>query len=142
MEGGSGSPRRSRQTAKRSNEKLWQRIKSQVQAEEVGGTGRGQWSARKALVAVRRYKDAGGRYVGPKQRSNSLRRWVKQDWTTKSGKPSHVTGERYLPRRAFASLSRRELASVNRSKRRAMREGRQYSRMSRRIASKVRKYRQ
>ena len=140
MEAGA-SPRRSRQSAKRSNESLWQRIKSQVQAEETGGTRPGQWSARKALIAVKRYKDAGGRYVGPKQKSNSLRRWVKQDWTTKSGKPSHLTGERYLPRRAFRSLSRRELASVNRSKRRASREGRQYSRMSRRIASKVRKYR-
>lgn len=141
MEAGSFSPRRSRQTAKRSNESLWQRIKSQVQNEETGGTRAGQWSARKALIAVRRYKDAGGRYIGRRQRSNSLRRWVKQDWTTKSGKPSHVTGERYLPRRAFSSLSSRELASVNRSKRRAMREGRQFSRMSRRIVSKVRKYR-
>ena len=139
MEGGKASRRRG--TARRTNETLWKRIKSKVQAEEIGGTRAGQWSARKALIAVKRYKDAGGRYIGKKSSSNSLRRWVKQDWTTKSGRPSHITGERYLPRRAFASLSRAELASVNRSKRRAMREGRQFSRMSRRIASKVRKFR-
>jgi hypothetical protein len=142
MEGGkSRSRRRSLGTAKRSNEALWQRIKSNVQAEEIGGTKAGQWSARKALIAVKRYKDAGGRYAGKKSASNSLRRWVKQDWRTKSGRPSHITGERYLPSRAFSSLSRGELASINRSKRRAMKQGRQYSRMSKRIASKVRKFR-
>ena len=139
MERGRRSRRRG--TARRTNETLWRRIKSKVQSEEIGGTRSGEWSARKALIAVKRYKDAGGRYIGKKSASNSLRRWVKQDWTTKSGKPSHVTGERYLPRRAFSSLSRGELASINRSKRRAMREGRQFSRMSRRIASKVRKFR-
>ncbi len=141
MEAGASPSRHRRGSAKRTNETLWRRIKSKVQSEEIGGTRAGEWSARKALIAVKRYKDAGGRYVGKKSASNSLRRWVKQDWTTKSGKPSHITGERYLPRRAFSSLSRAELASINRSKRRAMREGRQFSRMPRRIASKVRKYR-
>ena len=133
--------RRRSSSAKRTNETLWRRIKSQVQAQETGGTRAGEWSARKALIAVRRYKEAGGRYVGARSPSNSLHRWVQQDWTTKSGKPSHVTGERYLPRKAFKSLTRGELSSINRSKRRAMRQGKQFSRMSRRIASKVRKYR-
>ena len=139
MDGGKSRNRRG--SAKRTNETLWKRIKSKVQSEEIGGTKAGQWSARKALIAVKRYKEAGGRYIGKKSKSNSLRKWVKQDWTTKSGRPSHLTGERYLPRRAFSSLSRGELASINRSKRKAMREGRQFSRMSKRIASKVRKFR-
>lgn len=132
---------RRRSTAKRTNETLWKRIKTQVQSQETGGTRAGEWSARKALIAVRKYKEAGGRYVGARSRSNSLSRWVRQDWTTKSGMPSHVTGERYLPRKAFRSLTRGELSSINRSKRRAMKQGRQFSRMSRRIAYKVRKYR-
>lgn len=128
-------------SAKRSNPELWERVKSEVMREEVGGTKAGQWSARKAIIAVRRYKDRGGKYIGKKSSSNSLRKWIRQDWTTKSGKPSHITGERYLPRKAFKSLSRSELSSINRSKRRSMRRGVQYSKMPKKIASKVRKYR-
>lgn len=128
-------------SATRTNEKLWQRIKNKVKSENTGGTKSGQWSARKALIAVRRYKAAGGRYKGPKSKSNSLTRWVRQDWTTKSGKPSHVTGERYLPRKAFKSLTKSELASVNKLKRRAMRQGKQFSRMPKRISQKVKRFR-
>ena len=32
-----------------------------------------------------------------KQSQQSLDRWTKQKWRTKSGKPSAETGERYLP---------------------------------------------
>ena len=35
----------------------------------------------------------------------SLQAWGKQNWTTKSGKPSSKTGERYLPAKAIKSLS-------------------------------------
>ena len=31
----------------------------------------------------------------------SLKAWTKQDWRTKSGKPSAKTGERYLPAKAI-----------------------------------------
>lgn len=125
----------------RTNPKLWEQVKQHILHEEIGGTKAGQWSARKALLAVREYKEKGGKYIGKKSPSNSLTKWVKQDWTTKSGKPSHITGERYLPRKAFKSLSKSELASINRSKRRAMKQGHQYSKMPSKIASKIRKYR-
>jgi hypothetical protein len=126
----------------RSNEPLWQRIKQSVIRESVGGTAAGQWSARKALIAVKRYKAAGGRYVGPRDSRNSLTRWVRQDWRTASGRPSHITGERYLPRKAFKALSASELRSINRSKKLAMSRGIQFSRMPRSISRKVKKYRQ
>jgi len=35
----------------------------------------------------------------------SLKDWTDQKWTTKSGKPSAKTGERYLPEAAIKSLS-------------------------------------
>jgi len=127
--------------ARKTNPVLWSRIVSKVKAEYIGGTNAGQWSARKAQIAVKRYKDAGGRYIGPISSSNSLRRWSKQDWRTRSGAPSHVTGERYLPKEAIEHLTKKEYDEVSASKRRAMRSGRQYSSMSSSIVRKVRKYR-
>jgi len=38
----------------------------------------------------------------------SLKKWTKQKWRTKSGKPSAKTGERYLPEAAIKSLSSAE----------------------------------
>jgi len=38
------------------------RIVSSVKAVAVQGTGAGQWSARKAQLVAKRYKDAGGGY--------------------------------------------------------------------------------
>jgi len=38
------------------------RIVSSVKAAAVQGTGAGQWSARKAQLVAKRYKDAGGSY--------------------------------------------------------------------------------
>lgn len=38
------------------------RIVSQVKAAAVQGTGAGQWSARKAQLVAKKYKDAGGGY--------------------------------------------------------------------------------
>lgn len=38
------------------------RIVSQVKSAAVQGTGAGQWSARKAQLVAKRYKDAGGGY--------------------------------------------------------------------------------
>ena len=40
-----------------------------------------------------------------KKPQKSLKKWTKQKWTTKSGKPSSKTGERYLPKSAIKSLS-------------------------------------
>ena len=52
-----------------------------------------------------------------KESQRSLRAWTKQDWGTKSGKKSSETGERYLPKKAIASLSDSEYASTTRAKR-------------------------
>ena len=102
--------------AKKKNPELWSRIVSSVKSGTKGGDA-GQWSARKAQIAVAKYKEAGGKYEGKKSESNSLSKWTKQEWTTKSGKPSKETGERYLPKKAIESLSPSEYAATTRAKR-------------------------
>jgi len=52
-----------------------------------------------------------------KKSQRSLRNWSKQDWGTKSGKPSAETGERYLPKKAIESLSDSEYAATTAKKR-------------------------
>ncbi len=102
--------------AKKKNPELWSRVVSSVKSGTKGGDA-GQWSARKAQIAVAKYKEAGGKYVGKKSESNSLSKWTKQEWTTKSGKPSKETGERYLPKKAIEALSSSEYAATTRAKR-------------------------
>lgn len=128
--------------AERKNTKLWEKIKQEIMNEEIGGTNKGQWSARKAQIAVKRYKDAGGKYFGEKTSDNSLVRWDKQDWRTKSGKPSHVTGERYLPKKAIEHLTNKEYKRTSKLKREATKKGKQFSKQPKEIADKVRPYRE
>jgi len=128
-------------SAKRTDEALWERIKKKVMAMDTAGTATGQWSARKAQMAVRLYKEAGGGYIGTKPSSNSLSKWTKQDWTTKSGKPSSKTGERYLPRKAIQALSDKEYKKTTTAKRKATAKGKQFSKQPKDIADKTKDYR-
>ena len=118
----------------------WKRIVSQVKASGKGGEP-GQWSARKAQLATQKYKDSGGGYKGPKKADNSLSRWTREDWGTRSGKPStqgsEATGERYLPRRAREKLTASEYAATTRAKREGMRQGKQYVPQPESIKKKV-----
>ena len=75
----------------------------------------------------------------------SLLDWGKQDWGTKSGKPSTVgpkaTGERYLPRKARQALSAQEYGATSRKKKRDTKAGKQFSKQPKRIAKKTSRYR-
>ena len=124
---------------KRTNEVLWEQIKHKVMNAETAGTQAGQWSARKAQLAVRMYKDVGGEYTGKKP--TSLTKWTQQEWTTKSGLPSHITGERYLPKEAIQNLSEEEYNITSKAKRKAMKEGKQYSKQPEYIAELVKPFR-
>ena len=123
----------------RTNEALWSRVKNEVQRGSKGGLP-GQWSARKAQLAVKIYKDRGGRFKGPRG-NNSLHRWTVQKWMTKSGLPSLLTGERYLPEKAIKSLSSAEYSRTTRKKRMGMRQGKQFVPQPRSITKKTRRYR-
>ena len=126
----------------RSNQRLWETIFKRIKSQETAGTHAGQWSARKAQMAVREYKQAGGGYKGEKSENNSLVKWGEQDWTTKSGKPSHETGERYLPRKAIENLSSKEYQETSRVKKQGMQKGEQFVSQPQNIIDKTKKYRQ
>jgi hypothetical protein len=67
----------------------------------------------------------------------SLKNWTKQKWRTKSGKPSSVTSERYLPEKAIKSLSPAEYAATTRAKRAGKAKGKQFVAQPKRIAKKT-----
>jgi hypothetical protein len=118
--------------AKKKNQALWNRIKARIRAGSKGGRP-GQWSARKAQLAVLAYKKAGGGYSGKKSSKNSLKKWTKQKWRTPSGKKSSETGEVYAPSKAIKKLKstakgRKKLRAANRKKRAATRKGKQHAR--------------
>jgi len=119
---------------------LWTRVKAEVTRGNKGGLS-GQWSARKAQLAVKLYKDRGGKYIGKKSSKNSLHQWTIQDWRTKSGLPSLVTGERYLPSKAIKSLSSSEYYRTTRKKRQGLRRGEQFTKQPKSIMRKTRRYR-
>jgi len=109
---------------------LRHRIVAAVKAGTAGGKA-GQWSARKAQIVAQRYKKAGGGYSGSKTKAQSnLSKWTKEEWRTKSGKPStqgpKATGERYLPKKAIQNLSAVEYAATTRAKRKGTKAGKQF----------------
>ena len=71
----------------------------------------------------------------------SLKKWTRQKWRTKSGKPSAKTGERYLPSKAIESLSDAEYAATTRAKRQGTAAGKQFVAQPKKIAKKTAKYR-
>jgi hypothetical protein len=124
---------------------LRERIKNRVMASDKGGKP-GQWSARKAQLVSQEYEKAGGGYTGSKSKAQkSLSKWTKEEWGTKSGKPStqgsKATGERYLPKKARESLSSAEYATTTKAKREGTKAGKQFVKQPASIANKTSKYR-
>ena len=123
-------------TATKTNPAMWERAKSEAKAK-MGG----KHSARSMQLAVSIYKKKGGGYSGAKTSSNKLSKWTKEDWGTKSGKPSGETGERYLPKKAIKSLSSKEYAATTKAKREGTAKGKQFVKQPKAIANKVKPFR-
>ena len=126
-------------TAKKSNPELWKRVVSSVKASTKGGDP-GEWSARKAQLAVSEYKKRGGGYEGPKQSDNSLAKWTDEKWRTSDGKPSEGK-KRYLPDKAWDALSPAEKRATNAAKAKGDAEGKQFVKQPEKVAKKVARYR-
>jgi hypothetical protein len=121
----------------RTNPVLWEKSKMEAIAK-MGGV----FSARAMQLAGKIYRDKGGGYTGEKTKDQkSLTKWTKEDWRTKSGKPSLETGERYLPAKAIKALSGAEYGATTRLKREGMKEGKQYVKQPKTIIEKVKKFR-
>ena len=118
----------------------WAKAKADAKAK-MGG----KHSARAMQEAMRLYKERGGGYSGAKSSSNKLSKWTKEDWGTKSGKPSTVgkgaTGERYLPKKAREALSPAEYAATTKAKREGTRKGKQFVAQPKRIREKTARFR-
>jgi hypothetical protein len=71
----------------------------------------------------------------------SLKAWGDQKWTTKSGKKSSETGERYLPEKAIKALSSSEYAATTKAKRAGKAAGKQFVAQPKSIKNKVKPYR-
>jgi hypothetical protein len=128
-------------TSEKTKPKLWKRIVASVKAGSAGGR-KGTWTARKAQLAVQKYKKAGGGYRGRKSSKNSLSKWSTQDWgyITKGDvkKPRKKRG-RYLPKKVRESLTPSQKAYENRKKRQATAKGKQKAKYSKKTAKKVRR---
>lgn len=127
-------------TAERTHPELWEKVKAELRDSEKGGKA-GEWSARKAQLAVQEYKKRGGGYRGRKAADNSLKQWTEEEWGTKSGKPSSETGERYLPEAAREALTDEEYRATTRKKRADTDKGKQFSKQPEPIATKTARFR-
>ena len=112
-------------SAKRRDPKKWAAAKARAK-RKMGG----KWSARAAQLAVSYYKKSGGGYSGPKKASNSLTKWTNQKWRTRDGKKAKRTDSkgrtvtaRYLPDRAWKSLSKSQAKATDAKKRAASKKG-------------------
>jgi len=80
-----------------------------------------------------------------KKPQKSLKKWTKEEWGTKSGKPStqgkKATGERYLPKKAREALSDKEYAATSAKKREDTKKGKQHSAQPKKIAKKTARHR-
>lgn len=124
------------ETAEKDDPELWEKVKKEVTADAKGGD-KGEWSARKAQLAVAEYKKQGGGYLGEKSSDNSLSEWTQEEWGTKSGEKSKDTGERYLPKKAREALSDDEYRRTTAKKRADTRKGQQFSAQPKAIAAKT-----
>ena len=121
----------------RTNEALWEKSKAAAKAK-MGG----KHSARAMQLAGKIYKEKGGKYTGPKtEAQKGMSKWTKEDWGTKSGKPSGKTGERYLPKKARESLTSAEYSATTKAKRAGTKRGKQFVAQPKSIAKKTAKFR-
>ncbi len=128
------------ETAEKTDPDLWETVKAEITAGAKGGK-KGQWSARKAQMAVAEYQKRGGGYEGSKDDDNSLHQWSEEDWGTRSGAKSEESGERYLPKKAREALSDKEYARTSAKKRADTRNGRVFSAQPDDVAEKTRPFR-
>ena len=80
-----------------------------------------------------------------KKPQQSLRNLTRQDWRTKSWKPStqgpKATGERYLPASAIKALTPAEYSKTSAAKRAGTRAGKQHVKQPEKISQKTAQFR-
>jgi len=113
--------------------KLRERLKHKIIQGDQGGRP-GQWSAVKAMMLAKQYKDAmiskgkkpyrSRSHSRSRSRSpsSSLKRWMGEKWRTYDKKPA-IRGEkttyRFLPDKVWGMLSKKEIERTNERKKRS-----------------------
>jgi hypothetical protein len=100
-------------TSKRTNEKLWEKVKKEA-VNKMGGH-----SSRAMQYAVKLYKDRGGKYIGQKRVDNDLATWTRAKWQYA---PDSKSKDRYLPKEAWKKLSKEEIRATRKKKKGKMGE--------------------
>jgi hypothetical protein len=75
-----------------------------------------------------------------KKSQKALKDWTKQKWRTSDGTPSRGK-KRYLPDKAWKSLTSGEKAATNRAKAEGNKAGKQFVKQPKKIAQKTARYR-
>jgi hypothetical protein len=75
-----------------------------------------------------------------KASQKSLKDWTAQKWTTSDGKPSEGK-KRYLPAKAWESLSPAEKKATNAAKAAGNKAGKQFVKQPKTVAAKTKPYR-
>jgi hypothetical protein len=143
-------------TAERTHPELWEEVKDEVKRGSKGGEA-GEWSARKAQLAVQEYKKRGGGYRGGKAEDNSptpksspkpsptkpspTTPWAGDDWGTAATKPAGETGERYLPQEARDAVGDEDYRATGERQRDDPLKGRTFSPQPRDVAAKSARFR-
>ena len=106
--------------ATKTNPSLWSRCKSEAKSR-MGG----KHSARAMQLALKLYKQRGGRFKGPKPtaKTNKMKKWTKQKWMylsdfKKKKKDKNNAEGRYLPQAKWESLSPKERTATDQKKKR------------------------
>lgn len=123
--------------AKKKDPKKWAAAKAEAK-RRMGG----KHSARAMQLAVQIYKKKGGTFEGkkPSAKTNKLKKWGKQKWTTSSGKKSEGK-RRYLPEKAWKNMSAKEKKATNAAKSKGNKAGKQFVKQPKKIAKKTKRYR-
>lgn len=78
--------------------------------------------------------------MAKKEPQKNLDKWTKQEWRTSDGSPSKGK-KRYLPDKAWDSLTPAEKAATNKAKAEGNKKGKQYVDQPKKIAEKTAKHR-
>jgi len=104
--------------AKKSNPSLWARCKAEAKSR-MGG----KHSARAMQLAVKLYKQRGGKYRGkkPTAKTNKMKKWTKQKWMYLKdfNKDKNKAEGRYLPEAKWKSLSPSERKATDQKKKKS-----------------------
>ena len=121
----------------RTDPELWEESKKEAILKMNG-----IFSARAMQLAGKIYRKKGGKYCDSKTKAQKdLTAWTKQDWRTKTGEPSLLTGQRYLPAKAILALTSEEYVETTKLKKAGIAAGIQFVAQPKKIAAKVKKFR-